>query len=66
MTQPNKEELREAFKKADEAGTGKLNFCQLKSLMLSMATEKQKKEGDVDQIADLIVGFEPETLGSTA
>ena len=55
MAQPNKEELREAFKKADEAGTGKLNFSQLKSLMLTMATEEQKKEGDVDQIADLIM-----------
>jgi len=55
MTQPNKEELKEAFKKADEEGTGKLNFKQLKALMLAMATEEQKKEGDVDQIAELIM-----------
>ena len=55
MTQPDKEQLREAFKKADEAGTGKLNFAQLRTLMLSMATEDQKKEGNVDQVAELIM-----------
>ena len=36
MAAPTKEELKEAFKKADEAGTGKLNFSQLKSLMLAL------------------------------
>ena len=55
MTQPDREQLREAFKKADEAGTGKLNFGQLRELMLAMATEDQKKEGNVDQVADLIM-----------
>ena len=56
MAQPSKEELKEAFKKADETGTGKLNFSQLKSLMLAMATEEQNVEGGgVDQIADLII-----------
>merc|ERR1711970_512048 len=55
MAQPDKEQLREAFKNADEAGTGKLNFAQLRALMLSMATEDQKKEGNVDQVADLIM-----------
>ena len=55
MAQPNREQLREAFKKADEAGSGKLNFSQLKALMLSMATEDQQKEDDVDHIADLIM-----------
>merc|ERR1711970_496465 len=55
MAQPDKEQLREAFKKADEAGTGKLGFAQLKSLMLAMATEDQRQEGDVDQVADLIM-----------
>ena len=55
MAQPDKEQLREAFKKADEAGTGKLNFAQLRTLMLSMATEDQKKEGNVDQVAELIM-----------
>merc|ERR1711970_322851 len=55
MAQPGKEQLREAFKKADEAGTGKLGFAQLKSLMLATATEDQRQEGDVDQVADLIM-----------
>ena len=55
MSQPKKEGLREAFKKADEPGTGKFNFSQLKSLILTMGTEEQKKEGDVDQIGDLIM-----------
>ena len=55
MAQPDREQLREAFKKADEAGTGKLNFGQLRELMLAMATEDQKKEGNVDQVADLIM-----------
>merc|ERR1712050_641196 len=55
MTQPDREQLREAFKKADEAGTGKLNFGQLRELMLAMATEDRKKEGNVDQVADLII-----------
>eukprot|EP00092_Neocalanus_flemingeri_P066333 GFUD01080792.1.p1 GENE.GFUD01080792.1~~GFUD01080792.1.p1 ORF type:complete len:178 (+),score=77.05 GFUD01080792.1:40-534(+) len=59
MEQPSKEELKEAFKKADEEGTGKLNFSQLKTLMLAMATEEHMvamaTEGDVDQITDLIM-----------
>eukprot|EP00092_Neocalanus_flemingeri_P058539 GFUD01069753.1.p1 GENE.GFUD01069753.1~~GFUD01069753.1.p1 ORF type:complete len:167 (+),score=71.81 GFUD01069753.1:38-502(+) len=55
MAQPSKEELKEAFKKADEAGTGQLNFNQLKSLMLAMASDEQKTEGGIDQIADLIM-----------
>eukprot|EP00092_Neocalanus_flemingeri_P013774 GFUD01014856.1.p1 GENE.GFUD01014856.1~~GFUD01014856.1.p1 ORF type:complete len:177 (+),score=80.71 GFUD01014856.1:55-531(+) len=59
MEQPSKEELKEAFKKADEEGTGKLNFNQLKTLMLAMATEEHMvamaTEGDVDQITDLIM-----------
>ena len=55
MAQPNKEELTEVFKKADEAGTGRLNFSHLKFVMLSMETEEQKKERDLDQIAYLIM-----------
>ena len=55
MAAPSREELKEAFKKADETGTGKLNYSQLKTLMLSMATEEQKAEGNVDQMADLIM-----------
>ena len=55
MANPSKEALNEAFKKADESGTGQLNFNQLKSLMLAMATEEQKIEGGVDQVADLIM-----------
>ena len=55
MAQPNKEQLKEAFKKADEEGTGTLNFSQLKCLMLAMASEEQREEGGVDQIADLIM-----------
>eukprot|EP00092_Neocalanus_flemingeri_P048184 GFUD01054909.1.p1 GENE.GFUD01054909.1~~GFUD01054909.1.p1 ORF type:complete len:166 (+),score=73.35 GFUD01054909.1:45-500(+) len=55
MAQPSKEELKEAFKKADEAGTGKLNFNQLKSLMLAMASDEQKAEGVIEQIAELIM-----------
>ena len=54
MAPPTKEELKELFKKADEAGTGKLNFSQLKSLMLATDPEKEKVE-NIDQMTDLIM-----------
>ena len=55
-----KEELKEAFKKADEAGTGKLNFSQLKSLMLALDClpcpdlEKETKKS-IDRMIDLVM-----------
>ena len=55
MAQSNKEDFKEVFKKADKAGTGRLNFSHLKFVMLSMETEEQKKERDLDQIAYLIM-----------
>ena len=53
-----KEELKEAFKKADEAGTGKLNYSQLKSLMIVLKNKKNPEEQgptSVDQMTDLIM-----------
>merc|ERR1712183_1130258 len=56
MAELTKEELKEAFKKADEAGTGKLNFSQLQSLMLAIDPEEQKETVEsIDQITDLIM-----------
>ena len=49
------EVLKEAFKNADEEGTGKLTFSQIKNLlMLPLVTEEQKEGVDFDQLADVL------------
>merc|ERR1712106_975693 len=49
------EVLKEAFKNADEEGTGKLTFNQIKNLlMLPLVTEEQKEGVDFDQLAEVL------------
>merc|ERR1712106_884980 len=49
------EVLKEAFKNADEEGTGKLTFSQIKNLlMLPLVTEEQKEGVNFDQLAEVL------------
>ena len=53
---PSKEELNEAFKKADEENSGKLTFSQMKELMQAFVTDDQKNDPNFNfnQMADMI------------
>ena len=54
MSKPSKEQMKEAFEKADSAGDGKLTFSQMKEVIKLLASEEELAAPDVDSNLELV------------
>merc|ERR1711915_940259 len=50
----SKEEIKEAFSKADSSGDGKLTFQQVKEILAALAPEGENKGPEFDRMADMV------------
>merc|ERR1711976_610501 len=48
----SKEEIKEAFSKADSSGDGKLTFQQVKEILATLAPEGENKGPEFDRMSD--------------
>ena len=50
----SKEEIKEAFSKADSSGDGKLTFQQVKEILATLAPEGENKGPEFDRMSDMV------------
>ena len=50
----SKEEIKQAFEKADSTGDGKLTFAQIKEILAAFAPEGENKGPEFDRLADMV------------